>query len=278
MAADLVIAMVTHNSASALEKTLAINTAVARELRAPFVVADNASCDSTLDMLRRATGEYPGLETVRLQRNLGYAAGVNAAAAAAPGADLLLINPDVTLPGAEALVSLCRQLERWPRAAVVAPALIGPEGGRQPSARAFPWLGALVASLGVPKWLPRVSDSYERFVAPSNSDDPIAVDWVIGAAAVLRRATFDELGGWDERFFLYMEDADYCRRCWRAGWEVWYVPSLSFRHDYQRVSSTEGATVISSWSRRRHIVSLARFFAREPALLLRWSGRRVRQP
>lgn len=264
--------IVTHNSAPALEQSLKPNVEVARALDAPIVVADNASADATVALLEAAQCDFPALEIVKLERNCGYAAGVNRAAAAVPGADLLLINPDLILLGTTQIQELRTQLAQRPRAAVIGPALSGHDRVRQSSARAFPWLGALLGSLGSAPAAIRAH--YERYLEPSDASGATVVDWVIGAAMLLRRATFDDRGGWDERFFLYMEDADYCRRCWRAGWQVWYVPDVEFRHDYQRESSRAGTKVTSSWARRRHLISLARFFAREPGLLRRKAGDR----
>src|SRR5690606_3066593 len=109
--------------------------------------------------------------------------------------------------------------------------------------------------------------AYARYVEPSHAQRPLPVDWVIGAAMLMRRSAFDELRGWDERFFLYMEDADYCRRCARAGWEVWLIPSIQVVHGYARESSDPDASIVRSWARRQHVVSLAKFFAREPLML-----------
>lgn len=208
----------------------------------------------------------PGAELVASRRNLGYAAAVNRGAACMPGRDVLLLNPDVEAPEPTDVEALRAALASRPRAAVVAPSLLGHDGGVQYSARRFPSLAAMLGSTAAGRFGP-LGRAYTRYVEPSQARRPIPVDWVIGAAMLIRRAAFDELCGWDERYFLYMEDADFCRRCARAGWEVWLIPDVQVVHGYARASSDPSASIVRSRARRRHVASLARFFAREPLML-----------
>jgi GT2 family glycosyltransferase len=258
------VAVVTHNSAADLERFLAGQVQLALELDSPLILVDNASSDATID-LARSHGDAVTL--IASARNRGYAAAVNSAATAVPGRDLLLLNPDVEAPPADAVGALTGFLSARPRAAVVAPRQVGDDGRTQPSARRFPSLVAMLGSLPVAGRLGAVRRRYDDYLSPSWSDEDTRVDWVNGAAMLIRREAFDALGGWDERFFLYMEDADFCRRCARAGWEIWLLPSVRLRHDYARASS-RGASVVESQARRRHIVSLVRFFSREPRMLI----------
>jgi GT2 family glycosyltransferase len=85
---------------------------------------------------------------------------------------------------------------------------------------------------------------------------------------LVRRRAFAEVGGFDEGFFLYMEDADFCRRLHRAGWEVEYLPGVSLRHGYARASSEAGASVLRSPARRRHMLSLARYWRKHLRALI----------
>ncbi len=262
--------MVAYNSAEDLRRNLGGLARLAQALEAPLVVVDNASLDGSADVARELGG--PNLELIASPRNRGYAAGVNAAAAAMPGRDVLLLNPDVEPPGPEAVAALREFLAVHPRAGLVAPRLVGRDGEPQVSARRFPTVAAMLGSMSRLSGVRPLRRSYAHYLAPSHSPAAAVVDWVIGAAMLLRRGPFDELGGWDERFFLYMEDADYCRRLARAGWEVWLEPAVTAVHDYARASSDPSANVVSSWARRQHIASLARFFSREPRML--WGGGR----
>jgi len=264
------IAIVTHDSAEELRRNLGRHAALAEALGAPLVVVDNASRDDTVEVARELGG--PNLMLIAAPRNRGYAAGVNAAAAAMPGRDILLFNPDVEPPPPEGVAALQRFLDTRPRAAVVAPRLVGRDGEPQVSARRFPTVTAMLGSTTGLGRIAALRRSYERYLEPSSSPSARIVDWVIGAAMLLRRSAFDEVGGWDDSFFLYMEDADYCRRVARAGWEVWIEPAVTAVHGYARASSAPSASVVSSWARRQHVASLARFFCREPRML--WGGGR----
>lgn len=261
----------THDSLDQLTGNFADQAAVAERLDVPLVVVDNASGDGTLDFLRAWTDRSPRISLVALPRNLGYAAAVNRAFAAAGGRDVLLVNPDVELHDPTVVQALASFLEESPRVGVAGPRLLYPDGTPQPSARLFPSAMALLGSLRAARRLAPARRSYERYLEPSHGSEARAVDWVIGAAMLIRREAFDSVGGWDEGFFLYMEDADFCRRCTQAGWEVAYVPEAVLRHGYARASSASEASMLASAARRRHVASLARFFARYPGLLF---GRR----
>jgi N-acetylglucosaminyl-diphospho-decaprenol L-rhamnosyltransferase len=263
----LAVALVTHNSAHDLRRFLAGQLAAADQLDAPLVVADNASTDETLGILRDAAREHPHLLVEAMGRNAGYSAAVNAALARVPGRDVLLINPDVELAGATPIRALARVLEEVPTAAIAAPRLIGEDGEAQPNARLFPSFAAMIGSTPVGRALPFLGRRYDVFVGPSRSEHALTVDWVIGAAMMIRREAFEQVGGWDEGFFLYIEDTEFCRQCVRAGWEVVYVPRIRLRHVYPRASRTTGSFATSS-ARRNHVAGLARLWRKEPRLIL----------
>ena len=266
--------MVTHNSGPDLSAFLAGQLAAADSIGAPLVVVDNASTDATLGLLREAGGSHPGLIVHEMGRNAGYSAAINAAFALVPGRDVLLINPDIELAGRAPILALARVLELDPSLGVAAPRLLSHDGGVQPNARRYPSLIAMIGSTGLGRALP-FRRSYERFVAPSRSERAITVDWVIGGAMMIRRAAYEAVGGWDERYFLYIEDTDFCRRCNRAGWEIAYVPGIRLHHRYPRASSTTDS-VASSRARRSHVAGLARLWTSDPRLLLGIGGVRSR--
>lgn len=204
-------------------------------------------------------------------RNAGYAAAVNAAFARAPGRDVMLLNPDVDVEGPEAILALAGMLEREPTVGVVAPRLVGDDGVAQPSARRFPSLASMAGSVAPARRVPFLRRSYDRYTRPSTASRPLTVDWVIGAAMLIRREAFERVGGWDERFFMYIEDADFCRRCARAGWDVAYMPSVVLRHRYPRASSGTGPAA-SPRARRNHVAGLAKLWVRDPRLLVGMGG------
>lgn len=199
---------------------------------ASVVVVDHESDRAAADELGRA---FPDVVLIRQTSNDGFAVGVNtgarsAGASAAPY--LLLLNPDCVLePGA------CEGLAAWMdqhrNVAVVGPRIRNANGTVQPSARRFPDLTTAIA--GRSSWLTKVlpGNPISKHNLPARDaslTSPVDVDWVSGACMLVRREAFDAVGGLDEAFFLYWEDADFCRRLQQSGWRTTYVPSVVATH------------------------------------------------
>jgi GT2 family glycosyltransferase len=160
--------------------------------------------------------------------NLGFAAGVNLAAAGTRAPFLLVLNPDTIVEDA-----LVGRLEDWmashPGAGVVGPRVLEVDGSVQRSARRFPGVSTLLG--GRSTWLSRrFPDNWFSRRNLVRADAAIDVDWVSGACLMTRRDVFESLGGFDASFFMYWEDADYCRRVTRAGYRCVYVPDVTVRH------------------------------------------------
>lgn len=263
------LAVVTHDSEADLRRTLPGHVGVAERLEVPLLAVDNASRDGTMRLFEEWTGRSDALEVIRCGRNLGFATAANRAFAAAGDRDVLLLNPDVELPGPEPVRLLASALADRARAGIVAPRLVDADGTVQPTARRLASVPAMLGSLPRTGAVARpLRGAYERYLAPSHSARPVAVGWVIGAAMLVRRRAFEQVGGFDEGFFLYMEDADLCRRLNAAGWEVAYLPDIRLRHGYARASSAPGASVLGSQARRRHFASLARYWRKHPRALV----------
>jgi N-acetylglucosaminyl-diphospho-decaprenol L-rhamnosyltransferase len=262
------LAMVTHESEKELRRNLPGHVATAERLGSSLVIVDNGSGDGTRQLLRSWQNRSTRLELIELDSNRGYAAAVNVALECTGPRDVMVCNPDVELGDPAAVQALAGLLIERPRTGLVAPRLIGREGDVQPSARRLASLPAMLGSLRASAALPPLRRAYERYLSPSFSDDTISVGWVVGAAMLIRRRAYDEVGGFDQSFFLYMEDADFCRRLNRSGWSVDYVPAIQLRHDYARASSAAGATIFGSVARRRHVASLARYWRKHPRALL----------
>jgi GT2 family glycosyltransferase len=262
------LAVVTHDSAADMRRTLPGHVAAAERLGTALVVVDNASSDGTAELLREWRDRERVVELVEMGSNLGYAAAANRAFEVHRDRDVLLLNPDVELPGDEPVLALAAGLAERPQAGVAAPRLIDAAGAVQPTARRLASLPAMLGSMPWAHLVPPLRATYERYLAPSQSEAPAAVGWVIGAAMLVRRRAYEAVGGFDEGFFLYMEDADFCRRLNRAGWEVEYLPGIRLRHGYARASSVPGSTVFGSQARRRHFASLARYWRKHPRALV----------
>ena len=270
------IAVVTHRSRRWIERLIGGAVATAEQLEVPLIAVDNASDDGTLELLQELGRRSPSVELVTLGRNLGYAAAVNAAFAAAADRDVMVINPDVELLGPEPVTGLAGFLAERPDVGVVGPRLVGDDGEAQASARRFPTPAAVAASMTSAGRLGPLRSSRARYEAPSAASEPASVDWVMGAAMLIRRRAYEAARGWDAGYFLYVEDADFCRRVRRAGWDVVYHPGVELPHAYARESSSAEASVVSSLARRRHFRSFARFWAKDPMALIGRSRARAR--
>lgn len=262
------LAIVAHDSEADLKRNLGGHVAAAEALGSRLVIVDNASSDGTRELLRERASGSDGIEVAEQPRNLGFAAAANRAFARLPGSDVMLLNPDVELDGAQVVGALAEHLRSTPRTAVAAPQLVDAAGAVQPSARRPAGIAAMLGSLTAGNRVPALRRAYEHYLDPSAARVPAVVDWVIGAAMLVRRSAYEEVGGFDEGFFLYMEDADFCRRLARRGWQVEYLPQVSLRHGYARASSAAGATVLASAARRRHFRSLGRYWRKHPDALL----------
>ena len=179
--------------------------------------------------------DHPGVRLLAETGNRGFGAGVNLAACHARGSRLLLLNPDAVLE-ASVTPALCAYLDAHPRVAVVGPRILDADGALQASARRFPGVSTLAG--GRSTWLTRAwpGNPVSRRNLLAGGNGPRAVDWLSGACMLIRREAFDNVGGFDEGFFLYWEDADLCRRLADAGWETHYRPDVTVRHAAGRSS------------------------------------------
>jgi len=189
------------------------------------VVVDNASSDGSLEALAAADSAVVLIPT---GANLGYGSAVNRGMAALDDAVVLVCNPDL-LVEPDAPRRLAEAVCADPSLAVAGPLVANPDGTRYPSARAFPSpaVAALHAMLGL-CW--PGNPWSRRYRMEDRADAERYIDWVSGACFVVRRAAFASIGGFDEGYFMYVEDLDLCWRLGRAGWKVRYLPAARVTH------------------------------------------------
>ena len=200
------------------------------------VVVDHGSTDGTLDLVRERFPRVGVLE----RENSGLAAGWNAGAAATSGRYVLLLNSDAWAAGG-AVERLVRFADEHPRAAVVAPRLSNPDGSLQRSVRGFPTLWRLATEyLFLRKLAPR-SRAFNAFYGNGfEHDRPYEAEFLMGAVLLVRREAADTVGLFDEDFFMFSEETDWCYRFRQAGWKVLFTPDAEFTH-------VGGATTKKTW-------------------------------
>jgi len=230
---ELIVVTVTYSPGPHLNRFLA-SLSHATDRAVTVIMADNGSTDGTPE---EALEQYPNVRLLRTGANLGYGTAVNRAVddylkdeAAAPYSDFFIVaNPDVQW-GPRSIDILLDAAARWPRAGSLGPLIRDPDGSVYPSARHLPSLirGGMHAVVG-PLWRsnPWTAAYRQARLVPSER----SVGWLSGSCLLLRRVAFDEVAGFDERYFMYMEDVDLGDRLGRAGWQNVYVPSAEILHD-----------------------------------------------
>jgi len=190
-----------------------------------IVVVDNGSSD---DSRRLLGGRHPDVNWMDAGGNLGYGRAANLGAARS-GTDVLVCNPDLVV-APEAVHLLAARLAAEDDLGVVGPRLRNSDGTIYPSARTFP---DLVDAMG--HGLLGLVAPHNRFtrryrLLDWDHGDALRVDWVSGACILVRRRAWEDIGGFDSSYFMYLEDVDLCWRAHRAGWDVIYEPAAEVTH------------------------------------------------
>ena len=196
-----------------------------------LVIVDNGTDPVRVDDVAERYAARLGARVERPGRNLGYGAAANLGAAQASGSWLVVANPDIEWrPGA--LDLLLAAGDRHPEAGALGPRILNTDGTVYPSARALPSLVTGSGHAVFAKVWP--GNPWTRAYRESNEtmrDAEHAVGWLSGACLLLRRAAWDEIGGFDEQFFMFFEDVDLGDRLGREGWKNVYVPAAQVVHD-----------------------------------------------
>ncbi len=249
---DLSIVIVSYRTPEVLRECLKVLTTDTGTRSREILVVDNDSGDESPAVAR----SFEGVRVIETGDNLGFAGGVNRGLAEADGRFLLVLNPDIEVqPGS--LDTLIDFMEAHPETGIAAPKLLNTDGTLQHSCRRFYTLSTIIlrrSFLG--RIFPDAAPLRRHLMLDYDHETPRAVDWVAGAAMLVRREALDDVGPMDERYFLYFEDVDWCTRMQARGWLVHYVPDSVMTHHWQRASRTLGPAA------RRHLRSGLRFYDR----------------
>ena len=242
------IVIVNYQSGPYLARCLSSLAAGCAAFAWDSVVVDNGSIDGSE---RAADGPSGNVRLIRIERNLGFAAAANIGVRATTAPYVLLLNPDARLtPGC--LAPLVDDLERHPDGAVVAPLVVNEDDTPQGNARGDPTMmtGLFGRTSLMRRLVPRFP-AVTRNVVPADAsgDCSFEVDWVSGACCLVRRQAFEDVEGFDERYFLYWEDADLCRRIRRKGWCIRFRPDPAARvvHTVGRSSAAVSAQAMRAF-------------------------------
>ena len=219
---DVSVVVVTYNALPWIERCLASVEGSGAEI----IVVDHGSTDGTLELVRK---RFPALRVIE-QENRGFGGGNNTGMRAGSGDYFLLLNPDAWFLG-DGLQKLVAFAEAHPDAGIVGPKLLHPDGSLQRSVRGFPTPWRIATEFFFLRKLAPRSRLLNAFHGgPADHESVYEAEWLGGACLVVRRAAVDAVGGFDESFFLFSEEVDWCYRFWQSGWKVLFYPGAEVVH------------------------------------------------
>ncbi len=252
----LTIVIVNYNSGEHLRECLRSIHASGTQTPFRVEVVDNDSRDGSTEIV---TEGLPRVHLTRNRKNVGFGRANNQVfRSVADTRYFLALNPDIVVtPGS--LDTMCRFMDEHPEVGVCGCKLLNPDGSLQFSCRTWPHpLTIFLRGLRVEKYFPENRRFLDYYMRDWDHGDTAEVDWVLGSCMMIRRALFSNVGGFDERFFMYYEDVDLALRAWQAGWKVVYIPDVHMLHHHKQESH--------SWRSPRvvfqHIRSAIHFFSK----------------
>jgi hypothetical protein len=224
---ELWVSVVSYRTPDLLHECLRALQTERASVNLEVTVVDNNSSDGSVELVER---DFPWVHVIRNARNIGFGAAHNQVIRQSASEYVLLLNSDAA-PQPGALHTLVGALDANPLVAVVGPKLRYPNGSVQPSRRRFPTVATLfLESTQLQRFWPDNAVLRRYYVSDRSDDVPQQVDWLVGACLCVRRTAIEQIGLFDERFFMYSEELDWCRRMRMAGWRVAYVPTAEVLH------------------------------------------------
>lgn len=216
-----------------------------------WIIIDNNSPGDDGTLLKDFFKDEPNVFIITLKENRGFGEACNEGALFAKGELLAFINPDIILTQTCLGKLFLTMQDASHGAGIIVPQLVNTYQAPQENCRKFPTIWELFGR--------RLKRQTAKFKA--NADGGmVPVDWAQGSFLVMRKAFFQELGGFDPRFFLFMEDTDLCRRCWEAGWRIFLIPTASAIHGTKRLSGGHIFTAIFKKTFWIHFSSMIKYF------------------
>lgn len=221
-----------------------------------FVVSNSLYNEEELKSIKQ---RLPNVTIIRSERNSGYAGGVNQVLPVANAPYIFILNPDSLLTDNN-VSGLLKIMEQDDSVAIVGPRVVDDKKIVQPSCRRFPRPWTFLMVRGPLRRFWGASKERQRYLMEDfDHRSAREADWVSGGAMLVRKSAIDDVGPMDERFFLYMEDVDWCRRFWRKGYKVYYFPECIIIHSGQHASIGSLRNFISK-NARMHLGSMIKYF------------------
>ena len=230
-----------------------------KNIKYEIIVVDGESNDSAQEIIKY---KWPEVKFISFKKNLGYSKIVNTGIKQVKGEYILVINADIIVLK-DSILELLKFMKKNPDVGITAPQLLDFTNNIQASCFTKPSLSTILARrtpLSKTEWGKKIINKFT--ISDWDRKSIKEVDWVQGSAMMIRKEAIKKVGLWDERFFMYFEDADWCRRFWQNNYKVVYLPSAKMAHYYHRSSKKWGAfldAILNKYA-RTHIVSAIKYF------------------
>lgn len=259
---DLSIIILNYNSKDYLLPCLKAISENAADLQYEIIVVDNRSTDESVEYISaKILPRFPQARLIAAPQNRGYAAGNNLGIREAKGKYILVLNPDIVIWD-DALARILRFMEKNQQVGLAGPRLVAADGGLQYLCYRFPTPQVLLYRRTPLARFKRARKKIAEYLMTDwDHKDSRPVDWLQGSFLVARREALAQVGLMDERYFLFLEDTDWCRRFWRSGWQVWYFAGAEVVH-YHKRASDKGKFYKSLFNKMAwiHLLSAYRYF------------------
>jgi N-acetylglucosaminyl-diphospho-decaprenol L-rhamnosyltransferase len=232
---DLSIIILNYQSGKKAIKCIeAIYASDLADISFEIILVDNNSGDRTTSAIKEKFGNIILIES---KTNLGMGKGNNLGIKNATGRCILILNPDAYVePGS--IKTLLDFMDENPDTGIVGPKIIYPDGQLQETCYRFPRIHTFISRRTLLKKYPRLSKHLDWFLMRDFDHQSVQkVDWLMGCCFIARKELLEKSGGFDERFFMYLEDTDLCRQAWSLGYSVIYNPNATAVHDHARASA-----------------------------------------
>lgn len=220
------IAIVNYNTRDFLDKCLNSIYKYGSKYDFEVVVIDNNSSDGSKKMVRN---KYSEVKLITNSKNLGYAAAVNQAIKVTDSDYIILLNSDAEVFD-KSIDNIIDYLENNPEIGIVGPKIVDSFGNPHLSCRRFPSFKEAAMHVLIGIFWSKNPYSKRYKMMDFDHDKEIKIDWVSGSCMGIRRKALNEVGLFDERYYMYVEDLDLCKRMWNAEWEVRYFPGATIIH------------------------------------------------
>lgn len=234
-----------------------------QDVNMDLIVIDNASSDGSAEHVR---GIFPkDIQLIENPDNLGFGAAHNQSIRRCASRYILLLNPDCRMLETDVLSKMVSFMDENPDVGIMGPKILNTDGTLQFSARHYPnMIAAVFRHTIFGKLFPNNRFVRDYLLTDWKHDQITDIDWLSGAALLLRLEMLEQIGMLDERFFMYCEDVDICRRAHEAGWRVVYYPMVSVSHRIGAASDKNAVAMI-----KQHHKSMLRYFLKYESRLLR---------